>query len=457
MKRRFPLTFKLGLSFAIVILLTVALVYFLTAQSITRRFDDYRQENREVFGETLASQLAWYYGNFGSWVGVYNLLYRVVPIQIGDELYEGRVLSLGGRFSLANEEGRVFLTTEYDEFSKALTEEETNAGIAIVVDGARVGTLQLLEVGSNLDPREREFLASAKQSALIGGGLATGLALILSVFLIMQILSPLKKLTRATERIAHGDLPASVRFKARDEFGQLGDSFNHMIESLRRSETLRQTMTADIAHELRTPVMIIQGTLEALLDGVYEPTGETIAPIYEETLHLGRLIDDLRDLALAEAGELHLEKEWVDLEALTRQVAETATTLTEASPAVHIRADSALPSVKADPKRLRQVLANLLSNALRYTPVDGNIQITLRRVGQEVELRISDTGRGIAEEDRPHLFERFYRGDPARNRGGGSGLGLAIVKQWIEAHGGRIWVENGPGGGAQFTLRLPAP
>jgi two-component system sensor histidine kinase BaeS len=457
MTRRIPLTLKLGLSFAIVILLSVALVYFLTAQSITQRFDDYRQQNQGVFGETLSSQLAWYYANFNSWVGVYNLLFREVPIQVGDQFYQGRVLIFNGRFSLANEDGLVFLTTELDEYGKALTAVETAAGIPILANGSRVGTLLLGEVGPNLDPNESEFLASAKQSALLGGGIAVGVALLLSVLLITQILSPLRRLTRATERIAQGDLPESVRLHSRDEFGQLGDSFNQMVANLRRSEALRQTMTADIAHELRTPVTIIQGTLEALLDGVYEPTAETVAPIYEETLHLGRLIDDLRDLALAEAGELHLDEESVDLEALIRQVAETAMTSSEATPALHIQVRSAVPRITADPKRLRQVLANLLSNALRYTPPNGEIRIVLRRVGGEAEVRLSDTGPGISEEDLPHLFERFYRGDPARNREGGSGLGLAIVKQWVEAHGGRIWVENAANGGAQFTVRLPLP
>jgi len=455
MKRRIPLSLKLSLSFAVVILLSVALVYFLTARSITQRFDEYRQKNRELFGLSLASQLGWYYQEFGNWVGVYNLLYREATIRIGDELYTGRVLVVGGRFSLANEEGRIFLTTESGEFGRELSAGELAAGIPIDVDGERAGTLILGEAGPDLDPRESEFLDSAKQSALIGGGIAIVLALILSVFLILQILSPLKKLTRVTERVAHGDLPNPVRLRSRDEFGQLGDSFDQMVENLRRSERLRQMMTADIAHEIRTPVTIIQGTLEALLDGVYEPNDETIAPVYEETLHLGRLIDDLRDLALAEAGELRLEKEPVDLEGLVRQVTEAAISAPEEAPDLRIEAEQDVPPVSGDPKRLRQVLANLLSNALRHTPSDGMIRILIRRVGDAIELTFSDTGPGIRPEDMPHLFERFYRGDPARNRGGGTGLGLAIVKQWVEAHGGTIGVENVPGSGARFTVRLP--
>jgi len=246
-----------------------------------------------------------------------------------------------------------------------------------------------------------------------------------------------------------------VKLKSRDEIGQLGESFNHMIEGLRRSEEVRQTMTADIAHELRTPVTIIQGTLEALLDGVYEPTSETIAPIYEETLNLGRLIDDLRDLALAEAGELRLEREPVDLGAVIRQVTETAMLSSEGAPAIVIEIDPTIPEVSLDSKRIRQVFVNLLSNALRYTPSDGEVRVELSRRSNGLELSVSDTGIGIAEADLPRLFERFYRGDPARNRTGGSGLGLAIAKQWVEAHGGRISAENCPDGGARFAVWLP--
>jgi len=455
MLRRFPLAIKFGLAFTIVILLSVTLVYFFTARSITQRFDEYRRQNREVFGKALSSQLAWYRGSQGTWVGVDRLLFRTVRVEINGQVFEGRSLIFNGEFSLANENDHVFLSTVQEQVGKILSEEEMEQGIPIRVDGKRVGTLLLGDVGPNLDPNEAEFLVSAKESALLGGGIAAGIALFLSLLLIAQILSPLRRLTRATERIAHGDLPKEVKIKSRDEFGQLGGSFNQMIENLRRSETARRTMTADIAHELRTPVTIIQGTLEAILDGVYEPSDATIAPIYEETLHLGRLIDDLRDLALAEAGELRLEREPVDLEGLIRQVTDALVSSPDDAPELVINAEDDLPLIDADPKRLRQVIANLLSNALHYTPSDGEIKIDLRRIDGEVEVVFADTGSGIAEEDLPHLFERFYRGDPARNRVGGSGLGLAIVKQWVEAHGGRIWAENREEGGARFTVRLP--
>ena len=456
MNRRFPFALKLGLSFIIVILVSVALVYFLTARALTADFAEFREQSKKDLARQICCLLAEYRMITGSWVGVDRLLSTQYSVIVEGQLVVRRTSLVGGSFSLANETGRVFISTEQDRVGTVLSEQEIVDGIPIESDGSRLGSLLLGGIGSVLDPAEEEFLGSVSQSALIGGGIASGIAFLLSALLITQVLSPLRLLSRATERIAHGDLPQRVTLKARDEFGRLGESFNRMIDNLRRSETIRQTMTADIAHELRTPVTIIQGSLEAILDGVYQPTTETIAPIYEEILHLGGLIDDLRDLALAEAGELRLDKEPTDLVALVEQVTETVRASVEQVPTLYVEADSALLKLSVDPKRIHQVLSNLLSNALRVTPRDGEIRVELSRQGEEVELRVSDSGPGIAAEDLPHLFERFYRGDRARSRSaGGSGLGLAIARQWVEAHGGRIWVENRETGGARFVVRLP--
>ena len=456
MNRRFPFALKLGLSFIIVILVSVALVYFLTARSLSADFAEFREQSKKHLARQICCLLAEYRMITGSWVGVDRLLSTQYSVIVEGQLVVRRTSLVGGSFSLANETGRVFISTEEERVGTVLSEQEIVDGIPIESDGNRLGTLLLSGIGSVLDPAEEEFLGSVSRSALIGGGIASGVAFLLSALLITQVLSPLRLLSRATERIAHGDLPQRVTLKARDEFGRLGESFNRMVDNLRRSETIRQTMTADIAHELRTPVTIIQGSLEAILDGVYQPTTETIAPIYEEILHLGGLIDDLRDLALAEAGELRLDKEPTDLVALVEQVTETVRASVEQVPTLHVEADSALLKLSVDPKRIHQVLSNLLSNALRVTPQDGEIRVELSRQGEEVELRVSDSGPGIAAEELPHLFERFYRGDRARSRSaGGSGLGLAIARQWVEAHGGRIWAENRETGGARFVVRLP--
>ena len=455
---------KLGLAFVVLILLSVALIYSLTTRSITQRFDEYRRASRENSASEIAALLAVYREQEGQWVGVgERVLTRPYIVSLGAQSLEGSVAIFRVPLVLFDQDGAFIASTDlqwinersHDEHATLwATEEDLAEGIPIMVDGERVGTLLVREV-TDLSRSEQAFLSTVTQSALLGGGIAIGVALILSFLLIAQILSPLRVLTRATERIAKGDLPEEIRIRSHDELGQLGDSFTQMVEGLRRSETLRRTMTADIAHELRTPVTIIQGTLEAILDGIYDPSTETIAPIYEETLHLGSLIDDLRDLALAEAGELRLTKEPTDIGELVRQVSESAGASVEQSPLVRVDVEGGVPSVSLDRKRFRQVLANLLSNALIYTPADGEIHAVVRRTEGAVEVSVSDTGPGILEKDLPHLFERFYRGDPARGRTGGSGLGLAIVRQWVEAHGGTIRAENRPDGGARFVLQIP--
>jgi signal transduction histidine kinase len=465
MRWRIPLAAKLGVSFIVVIILAVALVYALTMWSIPKQFDEYRRTSRETYAKEVAALLSRYRAREGSWVGVGEaVLTQPLIVNLGEHSLEGAVSIFDVPYGLFERDGRLIATNNWawmnsfagrDATGKiALTEEELSSGIPILVNGVREGTLLVGDIG-NPGQRESVFLSTVTESALIGGGIAIGLALFLSTILIVQILRPLRVLSRVTERVAAGDMPDQVLLKTHDELGRLGDSFNHMLEGLRRSETVRQTMTADIAHELRTPVTIIQGTLEAILDGIYDASEESLAPIYEETLHLGRLIDDLRDLALAEAGELRLEKEPVDMVELVQQVAEPAFLAREDAPALHLDMPKHLPTVLLDRKRFRQVIANLLSNAIRHTPPDGDVYIRARHIDGEMEISVSDTGSGIKPEDLPHLFQRFYRGDPSRGRSAGSGLGLAIVKQWVEAHGGTIYAENRNSGGARFVIHLP--
>ncbi|MBU1048883.1 HAMP domain-containing protein [Candidatus Bipolaricaulota bacterium] len=464
MTRRIPLAVKLGVSFVVVILLAVALIYGLIMWAIPQQFDEYRRMSQEAFGNQLAAQLVVYREQERSWVGVAErVLYRTIVIDLGEESIVGNQSIFDVPLTLIDVNGRVIASTDnewrnqqkVDENGSIwLTEEEAKDGILLILNGEWVGTLRVSDVGS-LGAAASSFLSTVAESTLIGGGIAIGLALLLSTMLIIQILRPLRALSRATERVAEGDMPERVNLKTHDELGRLGDSFNHMLESLRLSETVRHTMTADIAHELRTPVTIIQGTLEAILDGIYDASEEFLAPIYEETLHLGRLIDDLRDLALAEAGELRLEKDSVDIIELIKQVSETAFLSREDAPTLHLDMPNVLPKVQLDRKRFRQVIANLLSNAIRHTPKDGDVYIRARRVNGDIEMSVADTGPGIKPEDLQHLFERFYRGDPARGRSAGSGLGLAIVKQWVEAHGGTIEVENRQSGGARFVVHIP--
>ena len=455
MAGRFPFALKLSLSFTVAILVSVAAVYFLTTRAFTEHFGQYYETARREAAGRSCCVLAEFRVNNGAWSGVENILSTSYTLRFNNQTIVRDRSLIEGDYALADDSGTIVAASDPARVGTSLSPEEAVSGIPVANDDELLGTL-VLDNEPALQLPEQTFLATASRSALVGGSIAAAVALFLSGILLSQVLSPLRLLSRATERVARGDLSQRVALKARDEFGRLGESFNRMIDNLRRSERVRQTMTADIAHELRTPVTIIQGNLEAILDGVYQPTPEAIAPVYEETLHLGRLIDDLRDLALAEAGELSLNKEPTDLLALVHQVADTVRISTDEGPALKVKSEPTLPIVSVDPKRIHQILANLLGNALRATPPDGEIHIRIVQEDRILRLQITDTGPGIAPEDLPHVFERFYRGDRARTRAsGGSGLGLAIVKQLVESHGGRVEVTNAEGGGARFTLLLP--
>jgi len=294
--------------------------------------------------------------------------------------------------------------------------------------------------------------------ALLLIALAAGLvAALLILGLSRRILAPVEALTAVVRRMAAGDLDQRVAVTSRDELGELAHAFNTMADGLARLEMLRRNMVTDVAHELRTPLSNIRGYLEALRDGVLEPEPGLVNSLHEEALLLNRLVDDLQDLALAEAGRLRLEREPTDLApvvawALDRLRPQAA----ERQIALRVDLAESLPPVDADAGRVGQVLHNLLHNALLHTPADGEITVTAQVGGLWVQVGVRDTGVGIGPGDLPHVFERFYRADKSRSRAtGGAGLGLAIARQLVEAHGGQIKVESQVGRGTQFTFTLP--
>jgi signal transduction histidine kinase len=244
---------------------------------------------------------------------------------------------------------------------------------------------------------------------------------------------------------------------SRDEIGELGAAFNAMADGLARTEQLRRGMVADVAHELRTPLTNLRGYLEAMRDGVIDVRRETIDSLYEEAVLLTHLVDDMQDLTLSDAGRLSLHRAPVDPAVLVHA----------AAAAVHpqacqqgvdlvVEALPPLPAVYADPQRVGQVLRNLLSNALAYTPNGGSVYLSARATERVVQIDVRDTGCGIASEHLPNVFERFYRADPSRARAtGGAGIGLALVKQSVVAHGGTVAVASTPGSGSCFSFTLP--
>ena len=304
---------------------------------------------------------------------------------------------------------------------------------------------------------EDVFIRSVNRTLLTAIVAAGVMAVLLTLAFTRRILGPVSALTKAVRRLEAGDLRQRVKVESTDELGALAHAFNAMADGLARTEQLRRHLVTDVAHELRTPLTNIRGYIEALQDGVANPSPIVLDSIHEEAMLLNRLVEDLQELALVEAGQLKLVCQAVAPDDLILR-AVTSVQPAAVAKQIKIAADlpETLPPVYADRERIGQVLHNLLDNAITHTTAQGEVTVSARVSGPEIEIDVRDTGAGIAYQDLPNVFERFYRADRSRARDtGGFGLGLAIVKQLVEAHGGRVWVRSTVGVGSTFLFTLP--
>jgi signal transduction histidine kinase len=301
------------------------------------------------------------------------------------------------------------------------------------------------------------LLESLRGSLLWAGLAAVVVATLFALFLARGITRPVQRMMEATRRMAAGDYRERVAVASSDELGQLAAALNEMAAGLERVEGLRRELVANVAHELRTPLAGLEGYLEGITDGVFEPTPETLARMRAETARLRRLVEDLTALSHLESGQWRLERRPVQLAHVAATVEDALRPQVERQGVrLRVTVDDGLPRVLGDADRLAQVLTNLLSNALRFTPPGGQVTVEGWPERDSVCLAVRDTGSGIAPHDLPHIFERFYRADRARAQAtGGSGIGLAIAKHIVEAHGGTVSVQSAPGQGTRFEVRLP--
>jgi two-component system OmpR family sensor kinase/two-component system sensor histidine kinase BaeS len=448
---------RLLAGFVLVAVVAVGVVAVLANRTTTRQFEIYVSQGKQVRAAQIAPAFTAYYAQTGSWAGVDAWMANLEGLQSGGRGQgQGRGRGQGyvdDRLLLADTDGLVLADSQGELTGERLSDAELALGTPIEVEGQLVGTLLIPTAAGVHQSLEAEFLDQVNRSLLWAGLVAGAVALILGLLLARQLTAPLRSLTDAAHRLAEGDAP-QVQVQSQDEMGELAQAFNHMARSLAHQETLRRNLMADIAHELRTPLTVIRGDLEALLDGVFEPTPETLASLQEETLLLSRLVDDLRALAQAEAGQLELERQPTDLADLLRAVIASFDLQAESQDQeLSLQVPPNLPWVVADPQRVRQVVANLVSNALRHAPGSGRVVVSAAVSPGEVQVSVIDDGPGIAAEDLPHVFDRFWRGDRPRTEG--SGLGLAIARELVRAHGGRIWVESEPGEGSTFAFMLP--
>ncbi|MDY7080104.1 MAG: ATP-binding protein [Chloroflexota bacterium] len=453
---RGSLFWKLMVVFAIVILIGIGGALLLVGRITEAEFRRYARgsDDNGSRWEEMAADLASYYAAHGNWNGVEALLRRG----------HGRGPGTGPPLRLADTSGRFVAGQTGAGVGQTASASELEAGLPILVDGELVGTL-LTPGGEWLTVEQESFLEKMRVTLIVSGGAALVVALVLGALLMRSITHPLQQLTDASRTIAAGDLDTRVSVRSRDEVGQLADAFNQMATDLARAEKARRNQAADVSHELRTPLTVIQGALEAMLDGVYPTDPENLQAALAQTRTLSRLVEDLRLLALADAGQLYLHTAPLDLGPLLREMIEThRIQAQERGLGLTLEIPSSLPLVEADRDRLAQVIGNLLSNALRYVPEGGHVTlhaeaqgpVLSEAEGQELIVAVADDGPGVPHEDLPYLFERFWRGDHARQRAtGGSGLGLTIAHSLVEAHGGRLWAESVEGEGSTFAFALP--
>ena len=326
----------------------------------------------------------------------------------------------------------------------------------IIVDGEQVGTLASPVRRNVFDIVDRRFQEQVWQSLAVVALLAMALAAIVTWFLARGLLAPVKRIAGATRRLADGDYSTRVASTSSDELGLLVDDFNRLGNALHKNESARRGFMADVSHELRTPLAVLKGELEAIEDGVRAVTPETIRSLQAEVARLGKLVNDIHELSLADVGGIAYRFGDVDLGELAREIVDNAGGRLAAH---RLRASveaAASVTVRGDAQRLGQLLANLMENTLRYTDAGGVLRISVVRDANKGVLAWEDSKPGVPTEALPRVFDRLYRVEGSRNReAGGSGLGLAIARSIVEAHGGTIAAAASPLGGLRIELRLP--
>lgn len=444
------LSLKLTLAFLAVGVIGIVLVAAVVRLQTEREFDQFVLDR---FQADLLEELENYYRANGGWGNI-----QAVLVRTPDNRRMGRDWT---PVTLLDVDRIVVYGGVRHQIGEVVPKRIGDKSVPVEIDGKTVGWVlfnNFRDLNPNLpESPESIFLRNMNRAILYGALGAVGLALLLGVLLARTIARPVQDLTEATQAIAQGQLGRQVPVRTQDEIGRLAESFNQMSADLSDSVQQRRQMTADIAHDLRTPLSVIMGYTESLSDGKFQGSTEIYRIMHKETQHLNHLIDDLRTLSLADAGELSLTCRPVAPHELLSRIAEAhQVQAQQKNISLHMEAAGDLPLINIDPDRMVQVLGNLVNNAIRFTPKDGEIRLTAVTIpDQQLQFNVKDTGPGIAAADLPHVFNRFYKGDPSRQHNNESGLGLAIARSIVEAHGGQIEAAPNPGAGTTFTITLP--
>jgi signal transduction histidine kinase/arylsulfatase A-like enzyme len=443
------LWFRLLIGTCLVLAVTLGAVVLLVNKALTGSFQDYVEDQQSARVQRAESILSRYYDRRREWAGIEPTLQSVADL-------------MGERLVLADAQGRVVADSQNALVGQMARDSWSGKRVSIRSQEFAVGTLYINPMAGGpvgLDPRGQLFLTTLSSYFLWAAAAGLLAAIGLSVGLARWLAAPIEALTRAVRRMERGDLEQRISTSVGGEVGTLAEACNALAASLSRVERLRKNMVTDIAHELRTPLASIQGYLEAIQDGVVEPNDQTLTTIHQELMQLTRLVDDLQELSLAEAHQLDLHREEVNLPELVEW--EVRAFLPQAAAQqVELSVDTGpaaeLPWLWLDAGRIRQVLGNILRNALAHTPAGGRVSVRVSAVGDQAIVAVEDTGVGIGPADLEQVFERFYRADRARSRkAGGTGLGLTIARELVRAHGGTIRAESEVGAGTRFLIALP--
>lgn len=448
--------------FLLVAIVAVGGVAVFASQVASGQFRGYVERRIEQGRSRYEGVLSRYYADQRSWEGVQSFVERMGEVS-GDQIVlldsSGTVIADSARKLLGRQMDRNWVGGPIPVMGPdkiPVKDPNIAPGKGTRPDpSAQIGSIFVNPLAAQ--EADNSFLDAVNRWLIIATGAAGVLALMLTLAISRRILDPIESLTYAAKQMEKGDLEQRVDARGRDEVAHLARAFNAMAEAVSRNEMLRRHMVSDVAHELRTPLTNIRGYLEGLRDGVFAPDSETIESLCQEAESLNRVVDDLQEVALAEAGQLRLQRQTVRLEdVIERAVGGIRPQFAERELKLEVSIPSGLPLIEVDAGRIGQVLRNLLSNAKAHTPRGGTVTLSVSESKDWIEVRVADSGAGIASQDLPYVFERFYRADKSRTRAtGGAGLGLTIARQMVEAHGGQIKAASEPGQGATFTFAIP--
>ncbi len=463
---RLSLQNRLILSFLIIVFATSAAFVLLSNRLIASRFTDLVARSGQNYARKVAPILENYYTRYGSWDGVDALLENLSSFheRQAKELPPGLnmpfpspVVSENNERLILLADGEIIVDTLPSGGGLIERRLVQKYGVSIFVSGKQVGIVAAPTSFGVFNDLQVRFLRDVNRTLLAAAILAILAVVIVGVIQSRSIVSPVRQLAVAATRVARGDYSQRVNVDRNDELGEMADAFNAMAGDLAKQQEIRRKSMADIAHELRTPLSVLQIDLESLEDGLMEFTPENIHLIRNEATHLNALVEDLRLLSQVDAGELRIERVPTEIGSIVREIVERECHLMREK---KLTLDYQLPAnelfVDGDIQRITQILINLVNNAAQHTQAGGRILIRANQDGDFVEISVQDNGDGIPAADLPYVFERLYRVEKSRSRNdGGTGLGLSIARSLVEAHGGKIWVESEEGYGSTFRFRLP--